>query len=87
MRILEAELSALGLETARNTPYAGGYTTEAYGRPREGLHAIQVELNRSLYLDERSMARSAGYAGLAEALEQLFGRLAAADWSQLRRRS
>ena len=87
MRTLEAELGALGLETARNTPYAGGYTTEAYGRPREALHAIQVELNRSLYLDERTMLRSAGYDRLAEALEKLFGRLAATDWTQLRPRS
>jgi N-formylglutamate amidohydrolase len=86
MRTMEAELGALGLETARNTPYAGGYTTEAYGRPREALHAIQVELNRSLYLDERTMTRSGGYARLAEALEKLFARLAATDWSQLRPR-
>jgi N-formylglutamate amidohydrolase len=86
MRTLETELSALGLETARNAPYAGGYTTEAYGRPGHGLHAIQVELNRGLYLNETSMTRSEGYAGLAQALEQLFARLAGADWSSLLRR-
>ena len=83
MKTLEAELNALGLETARNTPYAGGYTTEAYGRPAEGLHAIQVELNRALYLHEATMVRSTGYASLAGAMEQLFARLAAADWSTL----
>lgn len=48
-------LSALGWEVARNKPYAGGYITEKYGRPRAGIHVIQLELNRSLYADEESL--------------------------------
>jgi N-formylglutamate amidohydrolase len=87
MRTLEAELAALGLETVRNAPYAGGYTTETYGRPGQGLHAIQVELNRALYLDESRMTRSDGFAGLAETLERLFARLADVDWGALKRRA
>jgi N-formylglutamate amidohydrolase len=85
MTRLEAELSRVGLETVRNTPYAGGYTTEAYGRPGRGLHAIQVELNRSLYLDEGAMQRSAGYEALAAGLETVFEGLARTDWSALAR--
>jgi hypothetical protein len=43
-----------GYRVARNTPYAGGYTTEHYGRPARRVHALQIEINRALYLDERS---------------------------------
>ena len=42
----------------RNKPYAGGFITEHYGNPAAGLHAIQLEINRGLYMDERRYARS-----------------------------
>ena len=48
---VERELESLGYRVARNTPYAGGYTTEHYGRPSRRVHALQVEINRALYLD------------------------------------
>ena len=69
----------MGYAVARNAPYAGGYTTEAYGRPVHGLHALQIEINRSLYLDETSLSPRAGFGRLALDLEQLFGALAALD--------
>ncbi|WP_244631198.1 N-formylglutamate amidohydrolase [Aureimonas sp. ME7] len=47
-------LAALGLDVTRNKPYAGGFITERYGRPRSGVHAIQLEINRALYADERN---------------------------------
>lgn len=51
---LEQSLTASGLKVARNRPYAGGFITEHYGRPDRGLHAVQIEINRSLYMDEAS---------------------------------
>lgn len=40
---------------ARNVPYAGGFTTQLYGRPSRGVHALQIEINRALYLDEEAI--------------------------------
>jgi N-formylglutamate deformylase len=61
-------LCGLGFSVARNTPYAGGYTTNLYGRPREGVHAIQIEVSRALYLDESRMEKSLGFASCREKL-------------------
>ena len=61
---------------SRNKPYAGGFITEHYGNPAAGLHAIQLEINRALYMDERRYERSASFATLAADLEFLADRLA-----------
>ena len=53
----ERAFRAMGYVTGRNAPYAGGFTTRTYGRPREGLHALQIEINRRLYMDEASVTR------------------------------
>lgn len=50
---IEAAFAAAGLTVARNTPFAGAYVTQTYGRPSQGQHAIQVEIDRSLYMDEK----------------------------------
>jgi N-formylglutamate amidohydrolase len=49
----EAHLAGLGYKAVRNAPYAGGYTTRHYGRPAQAVHALQIEVNRALYMDER----------------------------------
>ncbi|NQV45024.1 MAG: N-formylglutamate amidohydrolase [Rhodospirillales bacterium] len=46
-----------GFVIQRNTPYAGGFTTRHYGRPSLGMHAIQLEIDRALYMDEEAMTR------------------------------
>ncbi len=46
----------LGYSVSRNKPYAGGYITEHYGRPGRGIHALQIEVNRALYMNERTLA-------------------------------
>lgn len=73
----EAALRRLGYSLRRNTPYAGGFTTKHYGRPDEGVHALQIELNRSLYMDETSLTRRPYLSTLASHMEQLVGALAA----------
>jgi len=55
----------------RNQPYAGGFTTHHYGRPAEGLHALQIEINRGLYMDEVKIERRSGLAGLAADMRRL----------------
>jgi N-formylglutamate amidohydrolase len=81
--LVERELAAMGYRVARNTPYAGGYTTEHYGRPGRKVHALQVEISRALYFDERELAPTPGFETLKADLERLFAALAAQDWSTL----
>jgi len=81
---VERELEALGYRVARNTPYAGGYTTEHYGQPQRRAHALQIEINRALYLDEATLAPTSGFEKLRGHVEQLTRTLAVADWSALR---
>jgi len=68
-------LSGLGFSVARNAPYAGGYTTHLYGRPHEGVHAIQVEVSRALYLDETLMEKSAGFVSCRDRLRAFAAKL------------
>src|SRR5437016_7116993 len=73
---IDAALSGRGYVVSRNKPYAGGFITEHYGNPAVGLHAIQLEINRALYMDDRRFERSASFPALAADLELLAGRLA-----------
>jgi N-formylglutamate amidohydrolase len=61
-------LAAMGYTVAHNKPYAGGFITEHYGRPARKLHALQIEINRGLYMDERTFRKSAGFYALADDL-------------------
>ena len=79
-RRVEKMLQLLGYRVGRNTPYAGGYTTEHYGRPHQGVHALQVEISRGLYMDERTLAPTPGFDRLKADLERLFADLATAEW-------
>ena len=61
-RRLRRAFEALGWRVALNQPYAGGWTTQRWGRPSEGFHAIQIELNRALYFDEQARAPGPGWS-------------------------
>ena len=69
-------LTDLGFSTVRNKPYAGGFITEHYGRPARGLHAIQIEVNRGLYVDETTLQKRREFPLIAELLGQFMARLA-----------
>src|SRR5687767_2035569 len=73
-----------GYAVSRNKPYAGGFITEHYGNPAAGLHAIQIEFNRGLYMDERRFERAEGFDRLAADLELLAERLADIPLEELR---
>lgn len=66
-----------GYRTARNSPYAGGYATVHHGRPAQGRNAIQIELHRRLYLDEREVEPSAGFPALRDAMTQIAAEIVA----------
>ena len=70
-RFYRDAVTALGYDVHLNRPYAGGYITEHYGRPLKGVHALQLEINRGLYVDERRMTATAGYHSLQRNLELL----------------
>ena len=61
-RRLRRAFEALGWRVALNQPYAGGWTTQRWGRPSEGFHAVQIELNRALYFDEAARAPGPGWS-------------------------
>jgi N-formylglutamate amidohydrolase len=74
-RCVRDTIIALGFEVHLNRPYAGGYITEHYGRPGAGVHAIQLEVNRGLYLNEMTLTKTAGFAPLVRDLRNLTLRL------------
>jgi len=64
----EAVFRDQGFAVVRNRPYAGAFTTEHYGRPGQGVEALQIEINRGLYLDEAKVERSRGFGALKRAI-------------------
>jgi N-formylglutamate amidohydrolase len=76
----------LGFLVARNAPYAGGYTTNLYGRPEAGVHALQIEISRALYLDEGRMEKTRGFAGCQDRLRRFAAKLLNGSWMRLVRR-
>lgn len=65
---LETFFAEAGFRTARNAPFAGAYIAQAYGKPSRGQHAIQVEIDRSLYMDEAAVEPHSGFGELRERL-------------------
>jgi len=85
--LVEAIFRAEGYTVARNAPYAGGYTTEHYGRPAAGVHALQIELSRALYLEVGQYQPSAGFGRLAQSVNAVLEAVAREDWSALATRA
>jgi N-formylglutamate amidohydrolase len=74
-RLARDALVSLGYDVQLNRPYAGGFITEHYGRPMRRVHALQIEINRALYLDEVRLQPTAGFALLKDRLARLADRL------------
>ncbi len=83
-RQAEELLTGMGFKVRRNDPYAGGYVTRHYGRPREQVHALQIEVARSLYMDETRLQRAVGFIGLQRNLSEFASELASAAPDLLR---
>lgn len=71
MRLIERHFGSFGWRVVRNAPYAGGYTTEIHGNAAAGIHAIQVEIDRALYMDSATLEPTPGFARVAEAMTGL----------------
>lgn len=72
---IEQHFIRAGWRVARNKPYAGGHTTEFHGSVAAGIHAVQIEIDRNLYMDTQRFARHDGFAEVAAQLAGLACRL------------
>ena len=69
--LVETVFAGAGLKVARNRPYAGGFCTRAYGRPQHGVHAVQIEISRHLYMNEVTLAKHDGFAAMRQIADRL----------------
>ena len=79
----ETVFAGAGLRVARNRPYAGGFATRTYGRPQHGVHALQVEVSRHLYMDEVTLDKHEGFDAMRQLIERLVISLIGVDLSLL----
>ena len=64
---VEAAFAAEGLRVARNAPFAGAFISQRYGRPAQAIHVVQIEIDRSLYMDEATLEPKPEF-GLVQAM-------------------
>jgi N-formylglutamate deformylase len=76
---IERLLRHQGYRVRRNAPYAGGYVTRHYGRPDLGVHSLQIEIKRNLYMDERRLERTAGLGRVAADMRRMLAGLSTFD--------
>jgi N-formylglutamate amidohydrolase len=74
-RLFREAIAQRGYQVQLNRPYAGGFITEHYGQPFKSVHALQIEINRGLYLNENKLTRMAGFERLRRDLAQLTARV------------
>ncbi len=74
---IEAIFTAAGFRVARNSPFAGAYIAQAYGHPVSNKHVVQVEIDRSLYLDERKVEPLPNFSAFCQSINRVVGELAA----------
>jgi len=72
----ESAFRSRGFRVVRNKPYAGGFITEHYGEPNLGRHALQIEINRALYMNETNLATVGGFVHLVDALRAIIAEVA-----------
>jgi N-formylglutamate amidohydrolase len=81
--LCEMVFAGAGLRVARNRPYAGGFIARTYGRPQHGIHALQIEIGRHLYMNEVTLERSEGFNAIRQLAERLTLALIGYDLSLL----
>jgi N-formylglutamate deformylase len=78
MTLVEQHFSEAGWRVARNKPYAGGYTTVCHAQVDKGIHAVQIEIDRSLYIDGRSLVPHSGFEPVRRVMTRLAAKVVAA---------
>ena len=81
-RVEHAFLSA-GLKVVRNAPFAGAYVTQHYGRPSRAQHVVQVEIDRSLYMNEQQIRPNGNFASFRSLMRRIVGDIVAIGQKQL----
>lgn len=81
--LVETIFSAAGLKVARNRPYAGGFCTRSYGRPQHGVHALQIEISRHLYMNETTLEKNTGFEHMRHVIDRLILTLIGLDVAAL----
>ncbi|MCA2014132.1 N-formylglutamate amidohydrolase [Cereibacter sphaeroides] len=76
---VERVLRDAGFTVARNAPFAGAYIVQRYGQPSQGMHAIQIEIDRALYLDEQRVEPLPAFEDFRQVMARVVARLAALD--------
>ena len=74
-RAMRSILVKLGHQVQLNRPYAGGFITEHYGQPKHDVHALQIEINRGLYLDEISLQRSRNFSRFQQQMSEVIAQV------------
>ncbi len=69
--LVRARLQSMGYHVSVNKPYAGGFVTKEYGKPQNGVHVLQIEINRRLYLNEQTLEKTSGFNELRANLQVL----------------
>lgn len=77
MERVEAAMTNAGFRVARNMPFAGAFIAQHYGRPSRGQHAIQIEIDRGLYLNEATLQPNDNYETLRRTLSSVISEIAA----------
>ncbi|KIT15380.1 N-formylglutamate amidohydrolase [Jannaschia aquimarina] len=72
---VEGIFRGLGFRVARNAPFAGAFIAQAYGKPEQGRHVLQIEIDRALYMDERRLARSADFDAVRNLMTEALMRI------------
>ena len=73
---IETVFLEAGLRVSRNAPFAGAYITQAYGRPSRGHHAVQVEIDRALYMNEQYVRPNGNFDSFRKLMEQIVAQIA-----------
>ena len=81
--LVETIFASAGLRVARNRPYAGGFATRSYGRPQHGVHALQIEISRHLYMNEVALAKNDGFSAVVGIIDRLIFALIGLDLPSL----
>ena len=83
VNLAENYLAGAGLKIARNRPYAGGHTARAYGQPQNGVHVLQIEISRHLYMNEVTLSPHEGFDTVQTIVTGLIAALIRADWQAI----
>jgi N-formylglutamate deformylase len=76
--VLEDAFLSEGLSVIRNAPFAGAFVTQQYGRPSRGRHAVQIEIDRALYMNERLLRPSGNFDAMKRIITSVIDRVIAA---------